>query len=276
MVNLYEQNKNYYERNANNYENSSWYFSNRYKDNTLTKELEKCLKVISKKNVSVLEIGPGTGYLLSKLVVTKDIKFNYTGIEHSIEMKKIILERYQNKIEELKIINDSVTADLLTKGIGEQTYDLIIGSSILHHLPDYSEIIKLLSSLLNNKGVIYFVREPIFRNECLKANKKQDFSNNIYTRINDLLLKPGLKKFLWPRKIKQENPKDIALHMFKDGVSVQPFKDLCATDFKLIMFRKYNRRASSFFSFLENKWLKGTRMDIFGNTLFAIGLQKVK
>jgi len=43
-----------------------------------------------------------------------------------------------------------------------------------------------------------------------------------------------------------------------------------------LFHRKYNRRATAFMSYLENKWLKKLRKDIFKNTLFSIGMQKKK
>ena len=272
---MYEKNINYYERNANRYENSSWYFFNKYKDKTLQKELKQCIQLINKDHLTVLEIGPGTGYLLSKLLKIKKISFNYTGIEHSSEMMNILIKRYKNKLRTMETLKASVSAEYIAKNLSGRKFDLIIGSSILHHLPDYNAVIKQLLSLLNLNGVIYFVREPIHKYECADVKRWQSITNHIYESINAIFLKPGVKKILWSKKEKQEDTKDIAIHMFKEGVSIKPFLDLCEADFRLIFLRKYNRRASSFFSFLENKWLKRTRIDIFGNTLFAIGVQKI-
>jgi len=274
MGDIYRRNIDYYERNAERYEDSSWYFFNKYKDNTLQEELRHCVDLLKKGHLEVLEIGPGTGYLLSKLITMKNLSLNYLGIEHSSEMTKILMNRYRNKVQHIEILNASVSADYIAGHLKGRTFDLIIGSSILHHLPDYDSVIKQLSGLLNHDGIMYFLREPIHKNECLEPTIWQRRANHVYAYMNALFLKPGIKKILWPRKVKQEDTKDIAVHMFKEGISVKPFQDLCKNSFRLILFRKYNRRATSFFSYLENKWLPWSRMDIFGNTLFAIGIQK--
>jgi ubiquinone/menaquinone biosynthesis C-methylase UbiE len=274
MSNVYELNIDYYNRNAGKYENTSWYFRNRYKDKMLTREINNCIKAIGKRNISILEIGPGTGYILSKLLKIKGIEFNYTGIEHSVSMSKILVERYKDQVREIKIINASVSPEYLEKDFRASHFDLILGSSILHHLPDYDKIIMHLSGLLNKNGVIYFVREPIYKDECIKSSVLQRFSNVLYSQINKIFQVTLIKKILWPWKLKQEDTRGIAIHMFTDGVSVRSFMNLCERGFVMIIFRKYNRRATGFLSFLENKWMKSTRMDIFGNTMFAIGIQK--
>jgi hypothetical protein len=151
-----------------------------------------------------------------------------------------------------------------------------MGSSILHHLPDYDGVIKKLAGLLNSEGVIYFVREPVYRHDCKKSSLWQNLFNRFYESVNAFFLLPVIKRILWPTKEKQEDAREIAVHMFKEGVSIKSFSELCRNDFKRVIYRKYNRRASSFFSYVENSWLKFTRKDLFGNTLFAIGIQKIK
>lgn len=276
MENIYSKNIDYYERNAKKYENTSWYFFNKYKDRTLLKELKQCLKYIKKDHLTILEIGPGTGYIISKLLKIKGISFNYTCIEHSSEMRSILFNRYKNKVKNFEIYIDSVSADYIATRFTGRKFDFIIGSSILHHLPDYNNVIKELSCLLNYHGVLYFVREPIHKNECQDPKEWQIIINRIYESINSLLLKPSIKKVFWPKKEKQEDTSQIAIHMFKQGVSLKPFYDLCMGDFKIIILRKYNRRVSGFFSYIENKWFKISRIDIFRNTLFAVGIQKNK
>lgn len=276
METLYKENMKYYERNAHKYENSSWYFFNKYKNKAVQEELDQCIEAIHKECFSILEIGPGTGYLLSKLLTAKNNGLDYTAIEHSMEMLKILEQRYKNKLNHMELLNASVSAGYIADQLAGRKFDLIIGSSILHHLPDYDAVINELAGLLHLNGVIYFVREPIHKQECVPATMLTNLFNDMYESMNTFLLRPGIKRTLWPKKEKQEDTKDIAVHMFREGISIKPFFDLCNMNFRRILYRKYNRRASSFFSFVENKWLKSTRKDIFGNTLFAIGIQKMR
>jgi ubiquinone/menaquinone biosynthesis C-methylase UbiE len=275
MEQFYQENKKYYERNAGNYENSSWYFFNKYKHNSVNKEIQKCVQAINSKKIKVLEIGPGTGYLISKLIKQPGISYDYCGIEHSEEMTAILLSRYKDKFP-IKIYNNSVNADFVQKELKDMKFDLIIGSSILHHLPDYKELIGIFAGLLNENGVMYFVREPIHKNECQPSGFIKNGFASIYGGINNFFMRPRIKQMFWPEKTKQENPTKIGIHMFIEGVSVKPFYELTEKGFHPLFHRKYNRRASSFYSYVENKWLRFLRKDIFGNTLFAIAIIKSK
>lgn len=265
-------NKEYYERNAKNYEASAWYFFNAYKDNCVDNEVKKCLGRINKPEIKIIEIGPGTGYLLGKIIKHKKFKVDYLGLEHSTKMAGILINRYRNRIEKMRINNESInveTVDLIT-----EKFDLIIGSSILHHLPDYAAVVKKLADKLADNGIMYFVREPLGRNDCKPSNVIKDIFESIFRNIDYLILKPFIKKILWPQKVKQEDSKRIAPVMYDEGISLSIFNGLKTKGFSILFLRKYNRRATSFFSYMENKWLSFVRKDTFGNTLFSIALQK--
>lgn len=272
----YNQNKTYYDRNANRYESASWYYFNKYKNNAVLSELKKCTNLLYYSSViRVLEIGPGTGYLLGKLLSVSRADIYYTGIEHSTEMSKLITDRYGESCKSFKIINDVVTSEQLRKDFHAERYDLIMGSSILHHLPDYSNIISVLSQLLVNGGVMYFVREPVYRDECKSSNFLSDTLEKFYSMLNTLLMSPSIRSRLWPNKVKAEDSSKIAPPELDEGVSTQAFEELLRTNFRLVFMRKYNRRVSWILSYVENKWLASLRKDVFGNTLFSIGLQSI-
>ena len=272
-MNFYKENQSYYNRNASVYENSSWYYFNKYKNNEVYKEINKCLSLIDKDTIRILEIGPGTGYLMSKLNEDSYKKINYLGVEHSEEMSRILIKQFEDKFEKFVIINQSIGKDFIENRLRDYKFDLIIGSSILHHLPDYDLVIHGLFQLLDESGIMYFVREPIAENDCQKGDMVNNIFSKIYGQISDWYLKPIIRSVLWPQKVKQESQEKIAIHMFNAGVSFLPFRDLLQKN-ELIFYRKYNRRASSFFSYMENKWLKLTRKDIFRNTLFSISIRK--
>lgn len=265
-------NKEYYERNAKGYEMSSWYFFNTYKDTCVNNEIKECLNRINKPEIKILEIGPGTGYLLSKIIKHGKNKIDYLGADHSQEMTAVLTDRYKEKVNRMRTHVNSInskTVDLIT-----EKFDMIIGSSILHHLPDYESVINKLADKTEDGGILYFVREPLGAADCKLSNTVKDILEKIYRNIDFMLLKPFFKKLLWPQKIKQESSKEIAPVMYSKGVSLDIFKKLSEKRFSIISLRTYNRRASSFFSFMENKWLESLRKDIFGNTLFSITLQK--
>jgi len=191
-------------------------------------------------------------------------------------MSGILRERYGDCCSGFRIINEHVNARLLSQLSEGRRFDLVMGSSILHHLLDYEEIIKGLAETLNPGGLMYFVREPIHKEECIQGKWPSDLLEAVYTRINSVMMLPWLKKIFWPGKVKAEDASDIAYQMFKDGVSTGMFMNLARQGFRVVFNRKYNRRVSSFMSYMENKWLARMRKDIFGNTLFSMCLQKNK
>ena len=99
MSDSYTLNKEYYDRNASNYEKSSWYFYNKYKDNSVKKEIELILNLTKKKHLKILEFGPGTGYLLSKIVEYPDLIIDMIrrgdGTKVYIITDKVTEDKYQ-------------------------------------------------------------------------------------------------------------------------------------------------------------------------------------
>lgn len=272
---FYTGNKTYYDRNASRYEASSWYFFNRYKDDAVTSEIRRCLTVLRGCNrLSVLEIGPGTGYLLGKLIKLCPLPIHYTGIEHSSEMAKIVRARYADRCASISLLNETVTDPKLADLLEGKSYHLIMGSSILHHLLDYGQIVRKLAAHLKSGGVLYFVREPIHKSECEKSSFGKNIISKVYDLIDRLYLTPFSRGMLFPSKIKAEDASQVAFHMFKEGVGASVFYELIPSGYDVVFERRYNRRASSFFSLVENKWLKGLRKDIFRNTLFSICIRR--
>jgi len=261
MVHEYGGNIGYYDRNAGGYENASRYLSNRYQDSALQEELRQCIDLTGKNQLTVLEIGPGTGYLLSKLVRIAGASYNYTGVEHSSEMAKILMSRYKYRVRNIKVLEASVSVRYIDENLVGNKYDLILGSSVLHQLPDYEEVVKKSSWLLNVNGVMYFVGEPVHKRECAESGKWQGRAKGMYEYMDSIWSKP-------------EDAKKADFYTCKEGVSGKPFVDLCEGDYKRVVYRKYNRRGSSFLSFLENRWFRRSRVDMHGNTMFSIGIQR--
>ena len=110
---FYTLNKEYYNKNAIYYENSSWYYFNKYKSYALKKDLQKIIKNFSKE-INILEIGPGTGYLLDHLNFSKK-KIQYLGIDHSSQMTKFLIKKYKKKYHKFKILNLSLKSNNTTK-----------------------------------------------------------------------------------------------------------------------------------------------------------------
>jgi SAM-dependent methyltransferase len=269
---ILEENRAYYNRNAHRYEAASWYFFNAYKDKAVLEELQCCTSALSaRSDLRVLEIGPGTGYLLHRLLSFEGRRIFYMGIEHSEVMSGILRERFAARCAEFTIVNQSVTPAFILGQLSSARFDLIIGSSILHHLPEHQQVIKALAGLLVEGGVLYIVREPIHQDECQPATAFTDLIERCYHGLNTILMSPIIRKRLWPDKLKAEPTVRCQMN---DGVTTRAFLELEQNGFVRLFHRKYNRRVSAFLSYFENKWLAGIRKDIHRNTLWSFTIQR--
>ena len=199
---FYNLNKQYYEKNAIFYENSSWYFFNKYKSYALKKDLQKIIKNFNKE-INILEIGPGTGYLLDHLNFSERKKIQYLGIDHSKQMTKFLIKKYKKKYHKFKILNLSLKSNNITKILKKKKFDLILGSSVLHHFPKYEIVINKLFKHLNNNGIMYFNREPLGKSDCIKPKMYQKIFSGLITIISNLILNSFIKKILYPKKLKR-------------------------------------------------------------------------
>lgn len=275
ITDLYDRNRAYYDRNSDRYEAASWYYFNRYKSRSVTRELRRCLRELGNlPELRVLEVGPGTGYLLEKLLAVEKRPIAYTGVEHSARMGEILAVRYGKLVKQFRVIPDSVTVEAIDTAVGNESFDLIIGSSILHHLIDYDRIVLTLSALLADGGVMYFVREPIHRRECREGSVITDVLSQVYGLINNQLMRRGIRDLLWPKKVKAEDASAIAYHMYRDGISMDVFDEMRHAGYSLLFTRRYNRRVSTAMSYLENKLLSRWRKDVYGDTLFSIAIKR--
>jgi len=104
--------------------------------------------VMSKKPVSVLDIGIGTGTLAFKLY---ESGVNVTGIDFSNEMLDIAKE----KMPKAMLIEHDFTEELPSQ-VQDAKYDCIISTYALHHLTDDEKIPFILSAIkhLTNNGTM--------------------------------------------------------------------------------------------------------------------------
>ncbi|MCR4327252.1 MAG: class I SAM-dependent methyltransferase [Nanoarchaeota archaeon] len=160
---------------------------------TIKKEVEKISK--EKDNLSILELGCGTGFLASELIKDslKDRKYTYTGVDLSKNAIEISKSRKIPKTFFLEIDFFNFFEKSTKK------FDLIISQrSIMALLKKEEQIklLKLISSRLTNKGIGLFT-------ECLYGASQ---------KINEYRKQLGIKPFekVWhSRYLKTEEIKKI-------------------------------------------------------------------
>ena len=144
----------------------------------------------------VLELGCGTGIFTEKI-------FNLTGshitaLDISPEMIRIAKEK--------NILADFTVADATQSGFPDNNFDVVFGSSVLHHL-EIREAIKELYRVLKPGGTIYFT-EPNLLNPCVFFLMKVPFIRKL-SKIS-----PDETAFLrWKlfKQLKETGFKDIEL-----------------------------------------------------------------
>ena len=146
------------------------------------------LNLIDKDYKKVLDYGCGTCLFYSFFE-----KKDYTGIDISKEMLDVAKKNYKN----IKLIE----ADCENLPIKNNTYDLVIGRGILHHLPNPEKGIKEIMRVTKPNGLI-LISEPkynifleLLRRIIRKTTKHfsethKDFSEK---EIKNMFEKEGLK-----------------------------------------------------------------------------------
>lgn len=100
-----------------------------------------------------LDFGAGTGNLTGKLL---DLGYEVTAVDISKEMCDILRKKYEvlRAMGKLKVIN-AHEHDLQF----EKQFDLVSCYSVLHHLPNYVDVVARLTACVKTGGVVYLDHE---------------------------------------------------------------------------------------------------------------------
>ena len=121
---------------------------------------------VSKPNLSVLEIGCGTGEGIA--YITEKVGCHGTGLDLSEKFLQIASENY--KLPNLTYIKANFNdQQLINQSLNNEKFDYIVGNGILHHLYfNLDESLSNLKKLLKPKGKIVFI-EPNLYNPYVAA-----------------------------------------------------------------------------------------------------------
>ena len=112
-------------------------------------------KLVANNGKNALDFGSGTGNLTGKLL---RMGYSVTAIDISPEMCAVLKKKFNSylKDEKLAIINSPIEDTHFEKG----EFDLVTSYSVLHHLPDYVDVLHQLSGFLKKGGAMYIDHEP--------------------------------------------------------------------------------------------------------------------
>lgn len=129
-----------------------------------------------------LDFGAGTGNLTCKLL---QLGYKVTAVDVSAEMCGILKKKCRQYLDDEKLV--VVNSPIEDVGFGSGEFDLITCYSVLHHLPDYVDVIQRFCGLLKKGGVMYLEHEasPFYwKNEASNAS---NLVKLVYLHSNMLL-----------------------------------------------------------------------------------------
>lgn len=160
----------------------------------LVDDLFKYQDVKSDK-LNLLDIGCGTGLSTQILLHSKLGKHisQITLLDTSSNMLKLAEEKAKTWNKKYKAVNGYLSAL-------DEKFDVIIISSVLHHIPDLDTFLKQVEKALNHKGILIHLQDPNgdFLNDIEYNNRKREYEKElnllpVKKRISDYLPKKLIK-----------------------------------------------------------------------------------
>ncbi|MGB8780675.1 MAG: class I SAM-dependent methyltransferase [Candidatus Bathyarchaeia archaeon] len=127
---------------------------NKIEQRRLVKELKKAVRLVASGGRRALDFGAGTGNVTGKLL---RMGYEVTSVDISREMCGRLQDKYADFVKNgmLHIVNSKIEDAYF----GLEEFDLITCYSVLHHLPDYEQVIQMLASYLKKGGILYLDHE---------------------------------------------------------------------------------------------------------------------
>lgn len=133
--------KTFYNKEAQKYTNTR--HKNRAEADLILKEIAN----IEKKNIKILELGCGWGRFLDHICKLKNNRINYTWVDLSENLIKIIENEFNKK--NIKNIKAEFICDDMTNYISkakQESFDLIVCIASFQHIPSYKERLFLVKN----------------------------------------------------------------------------------------------------------------------------------
>lgn len=149
----------------------------------------------------LLDIGCGTG-LSSELLLRTSLGASIneiTLLDTSSEMLKTAKNRLLYRDKAVKVVEGEVQKL-------DGRFDVILISSVLHHIPDYTSFLKQVSALQNENGILMVIHDPLkesIESETYQFRCKQYMSYLEQNPISRSIFKRGIQKIA--RMLSKEN-----------------------------------------------------------------------
>lgn len=233
------QNKIAHNEEAATYDITQSYVSSGIYDVFVCNELNiiiEGLRKNNKKKYRILDLGCGTGFITSKLY--KNYDFEIDAVDIAENMMQVLKKKIQNASNVHVYVREA--SEFLRDSIAShKQYDLIIFSTFLHHLYDYTKIVRQGIELLAPDGYIYILNEPVKRINLLEI--MDTFFHRLlfspkglhHSIINALFLNksPGLSSY---------NKAIAEYHFYRGGINLNVLLQLLREhNVKILHTRRY-------------------------------------
>jgi SAM-dependent methyltransferase len=120
-------------------------------------KLRKALGHEPRRYRRALEIGAGTGYFSLNL-----LRAGIVGEAVATDISPGMLDRLQASAEELGLAIETAACDAAGLPFEDDSFDLVFGHAVLHHLPDLDAAFREFRRVLRPGGVVAFCGEPSY------------------------------------------------------------------------------------------------------------------
>jgi 2-polyprenyl-3-methyl-5-hydroxy-6-metoxy-1,4-benzoquinol methylase len=112
----------------------------------------------SPAEIRVLDLGAGEGSVTLRFL---ELGSQVTAVDSSERQLSYLRSRAAAHSDRLAVRRGDVFEVLRDEKQSEETFDLIISNSFLHHIPDYQQLVSEASALLNPDGILFTFQDPL-------------------------------------------------------------------------------------------------------------------
>jgi len=189
---------------------------NSVEQDRLREEIKKSINRINKQEISVLDFGSGTGNLTKYFL---EFGCCVTSLDISQESLEVLGQKFNNQKLQTKLFDGK------TIPFADNTFDIVATYSVLHHIPDYMNMIKEFARVLKNEGFIFIDHEansdrwnpnPILQqyNNLAKISYKEKIMQLIETK--EMFTLSFWQSFFYTIFIDPRHKREGDIHVWKD------------------------------------------------------------
>jgi SAM-dependent methyltransferase len=134
----------------------------------VTGKLRKALGHEPRHYERALEIGAGTGYFSLNL-----LRAGVVGEAVATDISPGMLQKLQRSADELGLAVETAACEAAELPFEDDTFDLVFGHAVLHHLPDIPGAFREFQRVLRPGGVVAFCGEPSYYGDRIAAWPKR-------------------------------------------------------------------------------------------------------